>query len=94
MRWRRRRLARVRRSAIAREARFIAEMDDAYSRMAEHCRCCLMCSPGACDSVFQGAPCEQICRCGDEDAEDAEGDYFDDDDNNDRAALAALKGTP
>lgn len=47
----------------ARMERADRDMYRAYDRMAEDCVCCSECHPGACDEVFQGAPCARLCDC-------------------------------
>ena len=76
MRWRRKRLALQRRKERAAVARFERDMSDMVNALAEYCHCCGVCSQDICGSVLQGGPCERICRCGEEDAEDY---YLDED---------------
>lgn len=46
----------------------------------EDCRCCPMCS-GACDEVFQGAPCARRCDCDERDQDERRlDDFYDDND--------------
>lgn len=65
----------------ARLERADRDMYRAYARMAEGCRCCFECSPGACDEVFQGAGCARRCVCDERKREEELCAGIDDDDD-------------
>ncbi len=39
---------------------------DVLDAWAKDCRCCTTCCPMVCGGVQQGAPCEEVCHCGDD----------------------------
>lgn len=46
---------------------------------AARCRCCPDCRSGTCDGVLQGASCDGLCFCSQDEDHDADDhDYYDD----------------
>jgi hypothetical protein len=65
----------------AKEVRASRDFYRAHERIAEGCRCCVWCGVGACEEVFQGAPCARRCVCDESDRDDELlDDFYDEND--------------